>query len=495
MIDLERLRQRLERCNEEEAREYYLHGAGLKQELAVEPILEAYADAFTPDTVMAVRRAWQTAAGEDRTRLRFLYQSVAGNLLSRRVASLRDRIGTEESTRTVTLDGESIPLPAASVRVSNEPDPTRRRSLEDARLRVVAELNPLYRQAHELTGEVIAEHLDPAGYTGFYQATKAIDLQAIADMMAGFLADTRDLYYRQMDAWCREGLGIPLHEARRCDGSWLLRFREYDAAFPEERMLRALDLTLRGLGIDLHQQDNAHLDLEPRPLKRPRAFCSPVRIPQEVYLVVRPRGGYDDYRALFHEAGHLEHFACTHPDLAFEYRWMGDNSVTEGYAFTVEHLMLDPGWIARYTVLPPNEIGRYLARAHLQLLFMLRRYAAKILYELELHRTPQVPSGIAARYVDRFTDAVGFRYEPEEFLVDVDEGFYAALYLRAWFFDGRLTAWLRRRFGAEWWAEVGAGATLRSLWADGQRLPAEELLATLDGSTLTPEPLLERILA
>jgi len=495
VIDLDALRRRLEQCNEEEAREYYLHGAGLKRELAVEPILEAYADAFTPDTVAAVRRAWQGASGEERTRLRFLYQNVAGNLLSRQVASLRDRIGTGESTRTVTFDGESIPFPAASVRVSNEPDRDRRHALEDARLQVVADLNRLYAEAHAKTWQVIAEHLDPAGYTAFYRSTKAIDLEAMARMMDGFLADTRATYYREMDAWCREGLGIPLADARRCDGSWLLRFREYDPAFPADRMVPILDLTLRGLGIDLHQQDNAHLDLEPRPLKRPRAFCSPVRIPQEVYLVILPKGGYDDYRALFHEAGHLEHFVCTRPDLAFEYRWMGDNSVTEGYAFTLEHLMLDPAWLSRYTPLAGGEASRYLGRANLQLLFMLRRYAAKILYELELHHGPAVPGTIASRYVDRLTDAVGFRYEPEEYLVDVDEGFYCAQYLRAWFFDGRLTAWLRRRFGTEWWAEPGAGATLRGLWADGQRLPADELLATLDGSQLTPEPILERILA
>ncbi|HYS02790.1 MAG TPA: hypothetical protein VET82_10580 [Candidatus Eisenbacteria bacterium] len=493
MIDLDRLRERLERCNEEEAREYYLHGAGLKQELAVGPILDTYADAFTPDTVAAVRRAWASAGGEEQTRLRFLYQNVAGNLLGRRVGSLRDRIGTEESSRTVTFDGETIPFPAASVRVSKEPTRARRQALEDVRLRVVAEMNPLYAQAHAIAWQVIAEQLEPAGYAAYYRSTKAIDLEGMGRMMERFLADTRDRYYREMDAWCREGLGVPLRDARRCDGAWLLRLREYDGAFPSDRMVSTLDLTLRGLGIDLHAQDNAHLDLEPRPLKRPRAFCSPIRIPQEVYLVVLPRGGYDDYRALFHEAGHLEHFAGTAPELAFEYRWMGDNSVTEGYAFTLEHLMLDPGWIERYT--PVGDPTHYLARAHLLLLFMLRRYSAKILYELELHRTAVVPAAMASRYVERFTDAVGFRYAPEEYLVDVDEGFYCAQYLRAWFFDGRLTAWLRRRFGAEWWAEPAAGSALKALWADGQRRPADELVAGLDGSTLTPEPLLERILA
>ena len=44
-------------------------------------------------------------------------------------------------------------------------------------------------------------------------------------------------------------------------------------------------------------------DLAPRPGKRSRAFCAPVRIPREVYLVLLPHGGATDYRTLLHELG------------------------------------------------------------------------------------------------------------------------------------------------------------------------------------------------
>ncbi len=492
-MDLDALRGRLEQCNQEVAREDYLHHSGLKQGLAVAPILERYADAFAPDTVQPVRQAWVEATGEEKTRLRFLYQNVAGHLLGRAVAGLEDQLGSEESAREVRFDGEDIPFPAAAVRVANEPDLARRRALEDARLTVVAGMNPLRVRSRELAWRTIAEQLDPRGYAAFFAETKAIDLDALAATMDAFLRDTRDLYYRQMDAWSRAGLGIPLSAARRCDGAWLLRLRQYDAAFPSDRMVLTLEATLRGLGIELRQQDNAHLDLEPRPLKRPRAFCSPVRVPDEVYLVILPKGGYDDYRALFHEAGHLEHFATTRRDLAFEYRWMGDNSVTEGYAFNLEHLALDGGWVRQFTLLPAQESAHYLARVHLILLFMLRRYACKLLYELELHRVPEVPAAMAPRYAERFTDALGFRYDPAEYLADVDGGFYCAQYLRAWFFDGLLTANLRRRYGPEWWANEQAGAELAGLWAEGQRFPADVLAARWDGATLGPGPHRRRI--
>ena len=68
-------------------------------------------------------------------------------------------------------------------------------------------------------------------------------------------------------------------------------------------------------------------------------------MPDEVYLVIAPTGGRDDYGALFHEGGHVEHYANTDPGLAFEFRHLGDNSVTESFAFLMEHLVEDRDWL------------------------------------------------------------------------------------------------------------------------------------------------------
>ena len=42
-----------------------------------------------------------------------------------------------------------------------------------------------------------------------------------------------------------------------------------------------------------------------------------------------------------HELGHALHFAYARAELPFEYRWLGDNSVTEGYAMLFDHRMQD----------------------------------------------------------------------------------------------------------------------------------------------------------
>ena len=89
------------------------------------------------------------------------------------------------------------------------------------------------------------------------------------------------------------------------------------------------------------------LDLESRPGKTPRAFCAPVVPPDEVYLVLTPIGGREDYAILFHEGGHAEQFAHMAPELPFEFRCLGDAAATEVFAFLLQHLTDDPAWLAQ----------------------------------------------------------------------------------------------------------------------------------------------------
>ena len=121
-------------------------------------------------------------------------------------------------------------------------------------------------------------------------------------------------------------------------------------------------------------------------------------MPDEVYLVIAPTGGRDDYGALFHEGGHTEHYANTDPGLAFEFRHLGDNSVTESFAFLLEHLTEDRDWLRHQLGVEDPE--RVAAHARAVKLLFLRRYAAKLAYELELHGAGAALSKMPARYAE-----------------------------------------------------------------------------------------------
>jgi hypothetical protein len=413
--------------------------------------------------------------------------------MERDLAVLADELATAQAQATISVDGRTMPYHSAAVALQNELDRERRRALERARLAEVARLDPLrerlLRRHHELIHELGFE-----GYTPFYSSLKGIDLQALGAVMAGFLERTRGLYREHVGPWFEEVIGVPFAEAERHDAGVLFRMHERDASFPAGRMVPALRETLLRLGVALDDQANVHLDTEDRPKKNPRAFCVAVRAPEEIYLVTRPTGGYQDWRALFHEAGHTEHFAHVDPTRPFEERLLGDNSVTEAYAFSLEHLLLEAAWLAEHAELRDDERRSLLRRMHAYYLYMVRRYAAKLLYELELHAAG--PEGLAEmpqRYAALLTEHLGFAYPAETWLDDVDPGFYASQYLRAWMLEAQLRGRWREARGERWWAAPETGQEMRTLWSMGQALPADLLAAELGMDGLGVDALERRI--
>ena len=71
-----------------------------------------------------------------------------------------------------------------------------------------------------------------------------------------------------------------------------------------------------------------------------------------------------------------------------------------------------------------------------------------------------------------------------DYLSDIDDGFYASEYLRAWALEAQLRAYLRERFGNAWFTRREAGSLLRELWAEGQKPTADELLREVAGEPL-----------
>ncbi len=460
-------------------REYYLNYAGHKDDLALAPIFARHADLFRQETV---RRALRTRAKD--SRLPHLREFVVQGYLEQAAKELTEEIAGRETADTVEWEGEQIPYRSVQQLLMNEPDAGRRHELDERRLEVTAAQNPLRERRWDLLyGRIRGLGFD--SYVALCDELGAMGLDRLHEIMERFLWETEKPYRDRLEEELR-GIDVDPALAERSDLLRLFRSPQFDEAFPRERMLPALEATLQGLGVEVASQPNVHLDTEERPRKSPRAFCAPVSIPGEIYLVISPHGGHDDYLAFFHEAGHAQHFAHIRADQPFAFRGLGDNSVTEGFAFVLEHLLHSAAWLRRYLDMP--EAGPYLALARFHKLYFLRRYAAKLLYELDLHAGDDVRAH-AKHYGDLLTAHVGVRYSPQDYLSDLDDGFYCARYLRAWIFEAQLRSVFVRRWGEGWFAEPEAGVALRELWSYGQRYAVEELLRGLDEPGLDVGPL------
>jgi hypothetical protein len=482
--ELDEYRERIDRFVADLDQEYYDHFAGLKDELELEPIYDEYADITTVERAARMREAQDGTFGA--TELwRFACEGYLGALTRRH----EERSAELEATLTATVDGEEVPFRMLRPTLANSADRARRERIDRIRTELTEEhLNPVlldaHREIHEATHELGAET-----YRELYDRFD-YRLDDLAEQCRAFLDATEALYEDAADRLFRERVGVGLDEARRWDVARVFRASEWDPVFPADRMLPALEGTLGELGIDLHAQENVHLDVDERPNKTPRAFCSPIEVPGKVMLVIQPIGGPDDWRALFHEAGHTEHFANTRAELKVEERRLGDNAVTEGWAMLLEHLTGDPAWLVRRLDFPrPDE---FAAEGATQLLFFVRRYAAKLLYELEFHAAEDV-TAMQPRYVELLGDAVKIEPSPIDYLGDIDAGFYVSAYLRSWAFEAQIRTHLRSEFGNAWFARREAGSLLRELWGEGQRWPAEAFLRDITGAGIELESVAERV--
>jgi hypothetical protein len=420
--------------------EYYLHYAGHKDSLDLGPIYEQFADLTTLDRANAV-------------------------------------------------DGDRIPFRMLRPTIANEPDRARRQRLEHARNELTEEhLLPIQLEATQAEHDAVRE-LGAPSYVELHRRF-GFRLDELAEQCRGFLDSTERLWEQAGDELFRGRAGVSLDEAQRFDVARVFRAPEWDPSFPADRMLPALEATLTDLGIDLRGQENVELDVEQREKKSPRAFCAPIEVPQRVVLVIQPIGGVDDWRALFHEAGHTEHFAHTRADLAVEERRLGDYAVTEGWAMLMEHLVQDASWLNRRLDVPrPTE---FVAESAAGLLYLVRRYCSKVLYELELHQADDLLP-LRTRYVEILADALKIEPSGTDYLGDVDSGFYSTEYVRAWAFEAQLKRFFREKFGNTWFTRRNAGSLLRELWSEGQRLTADELLKELTSAEIELEGVTEYV--
>jgi hypothetical protein len=455
--------------------ESYLHFAGHKDTYELAPIYARHERLTQLDTALALG-----ASVDGNRRRRELWKFACAGYLGSFVSAEAERVAELEATLTAEVDGEEIPYRMLRPRLMNEDDRGVRERVEAARNELTEEhLNPLELQAAQVVQREI-RRLGAKSYADLYRSF-GLPLDDLAEQCRRLLADTEDLWERTGDRFFRSRIGLGLDEVTRWDVGRAWRGVEWDSAFPAAVMLPALEATLAGFGIDLREQPNVELDLEERPNKDPRAFCSPIEVPGRVVLVLKPQGGPDDWRALFHEAGHAEHFAHTDASLSPEERRLGDNAVTEGWAMLLEYLTTEPAWLERQ--LDFSRPYEFAAEGAAQLLWIVRRYSAKLLYELEFHAADDV-TALRPRYVELLGDATKVEPSASDYLGDIDDGFYASEYLRAWAFEAQLRAYLRERFGNAWFSRREAGSLLRELWAEGQKPTADELLRDVAGERL-----------
>ena len=479
-------------------RELYLAGAGYKPNADLQPIYSRFAHVFSQGALELARDTFRSAApgSEEWRSARALLDWQVEMYASRELAALDERVIAWEATAVIRLsDGREVQYQRAAVEMATETNRNERLALDEARASLVAaELAPMRAERLQRERDLIESLEIASSYIASFEALSGIDLRALAAECDRFLRETESMWADVHREAVRRELGILPGEATRADAVALMRAPRFDPYFPAADMEASVKRQVTEMGTDPFAHGRITYDLAPRDGKRSRAFCAPVRVPREVYLVLLPHGGATDYRTLLHELGHSLHFGYMRDDLPFEFRRLGDNSITEGFAMLFDHLLHDAGWLARYSALGRPRVPEYRRTAAFEELQFLRRYCAKLLYELRVYGGDVPWSSLPDAYVDILSNATTFRYRTADAFVDVDPRFYSARYLRAWQLQAGLREVLVERFDGDWYRNPRTGPFMeRELFGEGQRELASELAERVGAKPLSFDPVIRAI--
>ena len=488
--DLQALRDEIELFQGELMEEFYQNNAGLKDETKTVEIYDKHSRLFSMETIASLRSETSNLEPSEENRgLRYIRAFCTLGYLDSATKVLSDKANTFETRATVESEGEAFPYRQVPVKLRNEEDAGKRRKLFNAKLVQTDILNGILLERLE-TAHDLAMTLGFKNYRDLCSSIKGIDYKALEEQMEELLRRTETLYVDSMDRLLRDRTGLAISEAWSFDIPYAFRGKEFDTYFAKGTIQDAFASTLKGMGIDPTKYTNILLDSEERPKKNPRAFCAAVKVPDDIRLVIRPGGGWRDYQAYFHEGGHAWHFGSTWKKHPVEYRYLGDNSVTEAFAFLLGYLPMNKSWLKGILGMKDSEEFIRFSLTH-ELMF-LRRYAAKLIYELKLHQA-KVTSDFQEVYRNCLQKSLKIRHTEKHYLEDLDDGFYCADYLRAWVLEGQLRAAVEEEFGEDWYANERTGPFLKELWSYGQKYTADELVKTVGYVDLDMDPMLRSI--
>ena len=256
---LDDLRADADRFIAELDEEAYLHFAGHKETYNLVPIYERHAELTKLETAQSIG-ASVNGSRNTRELWRFACEGYLGNF----VRDEAEQIAELEASLKAKANGDEIAFRNLRSAIMNEPDRASRERLERARNELTEEhLNPLHLHAAEVV-HAETERLGAPSYTELYRGF-AYPLDDLAEQCRRFLDSTERVWEDAGDRYFRSRIGVGLGEIERWDVARVWRGAVWDAAFPADRMVPALEASLADLGVDLRAQANVELDLDDRP--------------------------------------------------------------------------------------------------------------------------------------------------------------------------------------------------------------------------------------
>jgi hypothetical protein len=486
---------RLERYLFERSEEWRAVRVGEKEVSEQAEIVRRFADLFSREQMDALQEAESSAAGDDRELLYRLRKTCESGLISSQLAEREDELENRLLAERVTFNGEEMPLRNAQAKLAVLTSYADREELGRIQAEASAKFNDERLDLLRATEELAADYSGIADAVERNEEEKDISLSELSRALKAASDDSTQSYGALRDRWFTKLLGDERDDVPSSyHTAYMRRLSPLESTYTKDRATEICLQTLDALGFDLNAQPNIKLDLDDRPQKSPRACVIASDPPKIVHLITRAQGGLHDYQAFLHEAGHALHYAGCDPLLPYVFRRISrDHALTEIYSYIVEAISREPEWHEHYFGLSPEEAQENAEATTFLEALLYRRYEAKLRFELDFWSRFDGDGGDSEVYERFLTEATGIRYKKDNYLSDMDAGFYSADYLRAWIRSAQLRDYLVREVGSDWWRNPKTGVLLTDLFREGTKPTSEEIAARLGFDALDTKPLLHEI--
>lgn len=492
--DLKRVRQQDEAFNKEISLSSYETDAYGKESHIAE-IYGKYGKLFTDENLVRFLkdRIEKERNPREKKRAEFLYRDISSSFLGERTKELDDRIFDLQAKEKIIVGKDTIAFRDIDVLLSNEKNGERRKNLYYSQGEMIIDkINPLLIEELDIIEKTVKE-LGYKNYSDYQQQVRGIDFDSLEENCREVLKETAPIYKALLSEMAKKILNKRIEDIKVYDRAWLFRGESFDEYFPKEKMVPIFKSTMLDMGIDVDAQKNISLDDEDRPEKEPRPATYSIVVPSDTRVLVKPIGGYDDYRSLFHEMGHAEHSAWTNVS-EFEFKDLGDYGVTEMFAYILEGIVSNPIFMKDKLGMSQKDIKEFTKMNLFYNLSSLRSYCGKFIFERQLHSGNPDPIKV---YQETSKEALLLDRSHKEaemiYLLYGDERFYSVNYLEAWILDAQLRAKLKEKFGENWFEKKEAGEYLESLWATGMEYTSPEMIKLIGYDKMDPSYLVSDI--
>ena len=273
-------------------------------------IYEDYGDFLSLDTLACIDKLKQNGT---RTRLR---HASINHYLQRALLPHETEMRAWMMGASAHVDGQKIYLRNIIPWCQKSSTYEKRRILEKESRSLCRFLKPFALNYWEILLRILKEDLGYKSYIDYCQEKKGIDFSSYYQILKGVLRDTNDLYFSAMERWAQRRFDLPLDELSRFDAIMLMGLGEYDALFPR-KSIKELTGFFEYWGMDIENIPGLNLELERKEGKSSQAMCFLLEVPEEVYVLMKPEGGWIDLETLWHELGHGLSAVFTSPELAW----------------------------------------------------------------------------------------------------------------------------------------------------------------------------------